>query len=537
MSVEQKPDKSRHVALYERVSTETQAEKGVSLDAQAAGLHSTAEARHPTSSIIEYRDEGRSGREGKHRPRFDALCRAIEADQVEHVYATKIDRLARSIIDLTRFLRLCAEHGTGVSTLQTGELMDSAAGRLLRNVLGVIAEFESDLRSERVLDVNDHLRSAGLFVGKPPWGYIRRGRMIVPGADARLILRSFELFAEGHTKTQVMRWLNAQAREERLAPVKLYQVTRLLENPVYAGFVVSKTKSGAPVATPGQHTPIVPRELFDCVQELLVTRKCHGYHGDRLLPFASLARCGKCHAPLRHGSDGDGRHYVSCSAYCGLKAWGAQLFELSVVLHIDAVAAWIGQALADGSWHTIREETNSAVQLLADLETARMARDELKKALRQGALTASEANTELKTNLKEITQLEGAYAAASRTDAEAEAELRDYWAMFPANFTRWWVETSAEERERLLPQLVSRIWLHEHGIGFMPARCFARPLIFHVEYERQRNTTQKELADLGFHGIKQKHDQETATLLRSPARARSADRSRSPPSATRPARG
>jgi DNA invertase Pin-like site-specific DNA recombinase len=534
---EQRSDTERHVALYVRVSTGHQAEDGVSLDAQEKSLRAWADREFTDTRVAVYREAGASAYSGKRRPEYERLLSAVREGKVSTIAAAKPDRLNRSVADGIELRKACADADTRIYTQSGGWVETNAFGDFSIVMLNAVAQLESAIRSERVRDANDYLRSQGYFVGSdPPWGYQRDGRELVFGADHHLIRRAFELYDSGSTKAQIVRWLNASPREERLDPVKQYHVARILTNPVYAGWIVAETKSGAPVRLPGRHTPIVAPDLFEAVQKRLDTHKGHGYHGDRLLPFAGLTRCGSCQAPLRHHQAKGGYHYVTCSKNCGLKAWPASNFEMTVVLHIDALIGWINTALADGSWRALYEHSNAA-QLAEELENARSHRDDLIRLGRKRALDVSELETELKASRSQLIRLEESYAIASRSEAEAESELSAFIEPLPKNFTRWWVETDPEERERVLPSIVRRIWLHEHGIGFMPDRCFPRPLLFRVETERGRPLEASPTVALGFAGIKRIGDAEVALKVRSARRGRWAGRSRSPPCGAPPERG
>jgi DNA invertase Pin-like site-specific DNA recombinase len=67
---------------------------------------------------------------------------------------TRIDRLARSIGDLQDIVR----------PVRTG----TAAGKCFLDMLGVFAEFETNLRRERQLEGIAKAKAAGVYKGRPP---------------------------------------------------------------------------------------------------------------------------------------------------------------------------------------------------------------------------------------------------------------------------------------------------------------------------------------------------------------------------------
>ena len=82
------------------------------------------------------------------------------------IIVTRIDRLARSIADLA-FLVASLE-AKGVTLRATEQPIDTstAAGRCFLQMLGVFAEFETNLRRERQLEGIAKAKAAGVYAGK-----------------------------------------------------------------------------------------------------------------------------------------------------------------------------------------------------------------------------------------------------------------------------------------------------------------------------------------------------------------------------------
>ena len=81
---------------------------------------------------------------------------------------TRIDRLARSIGDLQDIVR--AVRAKGASLKATGQPIDTstAGGKCFLDMLGVFAEFETNLRRERQLEGIAKAKAAGVYKGRPP---------------------------------------------------------------------------------------------------------------------------------------------------------------------------------------------------------------------------------------------------------------------------------------------------------------------------------------------------------------------------------
>jgi DNA invertase Pin-like site-specific DNA recombinase len=81
---------------------------------------------------------------------------------------TRIDRLARSVGDLQDIVR--AVRASGATLRATGQPIDTstAAGKCFLDMLGVFAEFETNLRRERQLEGIAKAKAAGVYRGRPP---------------------------------------------------------------------------------------------------------------------------------------------------------------------------------------------------------------------------------------------------------------------------------------------------------------------------------------------------------------------------------
>ena len=99
----------------------------------------------------------------------DMLDHVREGDTV---YVTKIDRLARSIIDLNKVVTELVEKGVNVSFVkeniefQAGNA-NSSINTLLFNILGSFAQFERDLIVERTTEGRERAKAQGKHMGRP----------------------------------------------------------------------------------------------------------------------------------------------------------------------------------------------------------------------------------------------------------------------------------------------------------------------------------------------------------------------------------
>jgi DNA invertase Pin-like site-specific DNA recombinase len=80
---------------------------------------------------------------------------------------TRIDRLARSIGDLQDIVRHVKARGASLKATEQPIDTGTAAGKCFLDMLGVFAEFETNLRRERQLEGIAKAKAAGVYKGRP----------------------------------------------------------------------------------------------------------------------------------------------------------------------------------------------------------------------------------------------------------------------------------------------------------------------------------------------------------------------------------
>jgi DNA invertase Pin-like site-specific DNA recombinase len=78
---------------------------------------------------------------------------------------TRIDRLARSIGDLQDIVRVVKARGASLKATEQPIDTSTAAGKCFLDMLGVFAEFETNLRRERQLEGIANAKARGVYKG------------------------------------------------------------------------------------------------------------------------------------------------------------------------------------------------------------------------------------------------------------------------------------------------------------------------------------------------------------------------------------
>jgi DNA invertase Pin-like site-specific DNA recombinase len=109
-----------------------------------------------------YREQASSVAE---RPQLDRLLDSLRGD--DHVIVTKLDRLARSVIDLGNILKTIDEAGASIQIVDLGVDTSTPTGKLMLNVMGSIAQFEREMMLERQKVGIEKAKLEGKYKGRP----------------------------------------------------------------------------------------------------------------------------------------------------------------------------------------------------------------------------------------------------------------------------------------------------------------------------------------------------------------------------------
>ena len=168
---------------YVRVSTDGQAQEGVSLDAQREHLRAWCRVNGYTLTDI-HEDAGLSGRRAANRPGLMSALAESTAVRGRALVVYSLSRIARSTKDMLEIADRLERSGADLVSLTERIDTTSAAGRMVFRMLAVLAEFERDLIAERTRSALALKRARGECVGQVPFGYQRAGKLLAPDTAA-----------------------------------------------------------------------------------------------------------------------------------------------------------------------------------------------------------------------------------------------------------------------------------------------------------------------------------------------------------------
>ncbi len=266
--------------IYVRVSTDEQADKGLSLPAQQEACLEYIKIKHwtidPKKDI--FVDAGESARTANRPALQEMLSRCKKDKEVNVVLVHKLDRLARNVADHAAIRGILRKYDIQLCSV-VEPVDDSPTGALLENIMASVAEFYSANLGQEVKKGMKQVLKQGRYPGRAPVGYLNKDifesdgtvtkTIIMDAIKAPAIQQAFRVFATNQwTQEQLCDELNKNGFKtffnNGVRPWKLHGI---LTNKFYMGIVVW---GGEEVQ--GTHEPLVSPELFYRVQDVLRIR-------------------------------------------------------------------------------------------------------------------------------------------------------------------------------------------------------------------------------------------------------------------------
>jgi len=94
-------------------------------------------------------DVSGAGKYTRKRTAYLELVTAVESGDCSAVYSYSLSRLGRSVHELTRLFDLCRDHGVPIRLVADSIDTSTASGMMIANILASVAQFESQVASER----------------------------------------------------------------------------------------------------------------------------------------------------------------------------------------------------------------------------------------------------------------------------------------------------------------------------------------------------------------------------------------------------
>ena len=311
----QKPEVIR-LAAYCRVSSKS-ADQLHSFAAQIR-YYKDYERKNPQYKLVDvYADEGLSGTDMKKRDEQNRLIRDCKLGKIDRIVTKSVSRFARNTQELLVVLRTLKELGVSIFFEEQGIDTSEMTGELLTAMFSAIAQKESESISGNMRWSYQHRMKSGNFITcKAPFGYrLKDGMLEIYEPEAEIVRTIFSQYLAGQSKDEIAETVTALGVPTRDG--KGYwqhsSISYILRNERYVGDALlqkryttdtlpyqRKTNHGEreQYYLPQSHPPIIDRETFNAVKELLDRRSIIMPKRERD-PLSLKITCGACGTPFR----------------------------------------------------------------------------------------------------------------------------------------------------------------------------------------------------------------------------------------------
>ena len=276
--------------IYARYSSDNQREE--SIEVQLRECKAFAE-KNDIQIVDAYIDRALLAKTDN-RPSFQKMVKDSVKSGFQVIIAWKLDRFARNRYDSAHYKSLLRKNGVKVISA-TETISEGAEGILLESMLEGMAEYYSVELAEKTLrGMKENALACKSNGGLLPIGYVADENLHyqIDPVLAPVVVQAFTRYLEGATIKEITKELNAKGvRSKRGKKISENTVSLMLHNRKYIGEYRFRD-----VVVPNGIPAIVPKELFDRVQErLAANKKAPAKHKaeDEYLLTTKLF-CGKC---------------------------------------------------------------------------------------------------------------------------------------------------------------------------------------------------------------------------------------------------
>jgi len=286
-------------ALYVRVSTDTQAEKGFSIDAQLDKLHAYCDLNE-IKNYQEYVDPGYSAG-NLDRPFLNNLIDDIKLGYISTVIVYKLDRLSRKTKD-TLYLVEDIFNKNGVKFISLTENIDTStsAGKFFISILSSVAQLEREnirergmLGMEKKASLGYKSRTPKILIG---YDYNKENKEYISNEyEAMQVRLIFDRFTKSESIGSIFRFLRDNYTTKYGKWKTQKQVCLILDNEAYIGKLRHRGNYKDCINIP----PIIDKEVFEKAREMRNYNKTHYYRHTSAYLLTGLIYCAECGARLR----------------------------------------------------------------------------------------------------------------------------------------------------------------------------------------------------------------------------------------------
>ena len=295
--------------LYCRKSTDEVDKQILSIESQIAELKEFASKEN--FKIIDVLTENKTAKVTG-REIFNKMLDRIEKGEADGILSWHPDRLARNSVDGGRIIYLVDMGKIKDLKFSTFWFEPTPQGKFMLNLAFGQSKYYVDNLSENIKRGNRQKLRNGVWPGKAPIGYFNepiKRNIEINQTNALFVKLAFNLYSKGNIGlVELTRKLSKAGLKNKQGKMyKLDTIRAVLENTFYFGLIKYNGEYYE-----GTHTPIISKDLFDKVHELLNKKTFHIRQNFHKFPFTRLMVCGDCGASIT-AEVARGHHYYHCT--------------------------------------------------------------------------------------------------------------------------------------------------------------------------------------------------------------------------------
>ena len=279
-------------AIYIRVSTDKQVEKGYSISEQDCKLKALCIAQDLGEHEV-YLDDGYTGKD-MNRPELQRLLADVKSGKIKNIVIYKLDRLSRSLRDTLEIIEdILVPNGCRLISLTENLDTSTPVGRLIISILSAFAQLERETIKERMQMGMVGRAKTGKWKGggKIPYAYNydKEKGILVQNTNAIKVKQLYDLY--------INKGYGLQYIADLLGFPSGSFARQVLVRKASHGIVQYKGREYE-----GKHEPIIDKETYERAMAILKQRQELTYRTAKTTYYllAGLLVCGKCGAKFAY---------------------------------------------------------------------------------------------------------------------------------------------------------------------------------------------------------------------------------------------
>lgn len=376
--------------LYVRVSTEEQALRGYSVEAQIDALDAYC-AQQRIKVIDHYIDAGVSG--GKpsfKRPQMSRLLQDVRDGNIDIILFTRLDRWFRNVPEYFKVQEILDAHRVEWKAVHEDYDTASSNGRMAITIFLAIAQNEREKNADRVRAVlqNKRRKREACFGGHTaPWGYRKQRdeagimRLVKDPETESAVTAFWDYLVAYQSQNGAARYM-AEQYGIRKTPNNWHDI---IHTDFYSGVHRGVPDFCPAYVSPSEWARLQPPRV-----------KCHATQGGRVYLFSGLIRCPVCGQKL-------------CATYTTKQSRNGTAVEYYSYRCRNRIAT-------NCTWRGAISERKAERYLLANLDV--LLRNELSRAEMAAAASKPKPKYNVPALRDQLRRLEVVYMAGNKSDAD-----------------------------------------------------------------------------------------------------------------------